>query len=597
MILIAENIYLQNAERYVINDVSITINEKDKIAIIGKNGIGKSTFLKAIIGQIELEKGNIIIDKEKTIAYLPQVVEIQNKELTILEYIDANFNIQNISSKIELNKDDSEVDIKAILSKLDIYDLTRKMGTLSGGEKRRVMLAITLAKKCDLLVLDEPTNHLDANMVTWLEKYLIKYNKAFIMVTHDRYFLERTVNKIAELDNGKLSSFSKNYSAYLEMKESSIEFMQSENRKRQSFLRREIEWINRGAQARTTKDKKRIERYEAEREIYKQDNQTKLDHIEIDFSSTPRLGNIIIEVENLNKSFMPKQVIKDFSYIFSKEDRIGIVGKNGMGKTTLLNILAGKILDYTGKVTIGQTVKKGYFTQENDNFDSNEKVIDYIAGYSNKLEASKILENFMFTKEMQYMPISKLSGGEKRRLKLLKVLASTPNVLFLDEPSNDLDIETLNVLEAYIKNFLGPVIIVSHDRYFLDKCVSKIFEISDNGLITRYNGNYTDYINKKEESDINTIYNKKEKQNIQTVIKPKSNKLTFNEKKEYSTIESEIASLEEKQKELDKQINDMYLTNIKNFNEVNELIKEKEELEELILAKYERWEYLSSKEE
>ncbi len=589
MILIAENLTIHNHERALLNDVSFNINEHDKIGVIGINGAGKSTFLKALVGKIELENGRIIKDKLTKIAYLDQTIEVYDEEMTIKEYVYKNCNFKNIEKYEE-----SELSVKSNLSKLGINDLNLKMSSLSGGEKRRVMLGIVLSKEADLLVLDEPTNHLDNAMVDWLEKYLIKFPKAILMVTHDRYFLDRVTNMIVEVENGKVSNYIANYSKYLEIKEAQNLLLQSQNRKRQSFLRTELEWISRGALARTTKDKRRIEKYHEEVEIFENQkrNQKKSLQLELD-NKNRRIGNIIIEAEKICKSF-DKKVVNSFSYLIKEDDRIGIVGVNGAGKSTLLNLLSKRIEPDSGNVVIGKTISLGYFTQENVDLDENIRVIDYICENANVIASSNILEDFLFNKEMQFSLIGKLSGGEKRRLRLLKVLYHNPNVLFLDEPTNDFDIETLNVLENYIKEFKGPVIIVSHDRYFLDKTVDTIFEVETDGQIKQYLGNYSQYLEKKK--DIN-----KQSINVENEIKKEktvSNKLTFSEKRELETIEDDILSLEDdiknKKTELDKMYADPILC--LKYEEINLLLNKVDELEEKLLNKMERWEYLISKE-
>ena len=589
MILIAENLTIHNHERALLKDVSFNINEHDKIGVIGINGAGKSTFLKALVGKIELETGRIIKDKLTKIAYLDQTIEVYDEEMTIKDYVYKNCDFENIEKYEE-----SELSVKSNLSKLGINDLNLKMASLSGGEKRRVMLGIVLSKEADLLVLDEPTNHLDNTMVEWLEKYLIKFPKAILMVTHDRYFLDRVTNMIVEVENAKVSNYIANYSKYLEIKEAQNLLLQSQNRKRQSFLRTELEWISRGALARTTKDKRRIEKYHKEVEIFEEQkrNQKKNLQLDLDYKSK-RIGNIIIEAENISKSF-DKKVVDSFSYLLKEDDRIGIVGVNGAGKSTLLNLLSKKIEPDSGNVIVGKTISLGYFTQENIDLDENIRVIDYITEDANVIASSNILEDFLFTKEMQFSLIGKLSGGERRRLRLLKVLYQNPNVLFLDEPTNDFDIETLNVLENYIKDFKGPVIIVSHDRYFLDKTVYTIFEVDINGRINHYLGNYSEYLEKKKEVSSQVI----NQENDSKKEKTKSNKLTFSEKRELETIEDEILLLEEKLKnskdELDKMYADPSLC--LRYEEINLLLKNISELDEEVMKKMQRWEYLISKE-
>ena len=592
MVLSACNLYLSNAHTVLLDDVTLNIEDHQKIGIIGNNGCGKSTLLASIAGKIETEKGSIAKEKNIKISYLSQVVEIYDCNLSIEEYIS-----EDLKDYVRNEFEDIDIEIKSNLYKLKIFDFQRKMASLSGGEKRRVMLALVLAKKADLLILDEPTNHLDNEMVEWLEKYLIKYNKAILMVTHDRYFLNNVCNMIAELNNGKLSSYIANYEKYLELKEEIMIMNESINRKRRSFLNKEIDWIRRGALARTTKDKRRIENYDKELTKYKEDNK-KEDSLSMDFSSFPRLGNIIIEADSINKSFDNKKVINNFTYKLKEDDRIGIVGSNGSGKSTLLNILSGKMKADSGELKIGQTVKIGYFTQENEDFNQDIRVIDYISDYHDNIYASKILENFLFTKDMQANFISNLSGGEKRRLRLLKVLSQNPNVLLLDEPTNDLDIETLNILEEFINDFKGPVIVVSHDRYFLDKIASNIIEISDNGNINFYLGNYHDYQNKriinKDDNDIKEVAQSSKEVKEKKV----SNKLTYKEKIEFENILDEIDNLENEIKEISDKINQMYVSSdaYKNYLELKDLENKKIELDKELEYKMQRWEYLSLKE-
>ena len=592
MVLSAYNLYLSNAHTVLLDDVTLNIEDHQKIGIIGNNGCGKSTLLASIAGKIETEKGSIAKEKNIKISYLSQVVEIYDCNLSIEEYIS-----EDLKDYVRNEFEDIDIEIKSNLYKLKIFDFQRKMASLSGGEKRRVMLALVLAKKADLLILDEPTNHLDNEMVEWLEKYLIKYNKAILMVTHDRYFLNNVCNMIAELNNGKLSSYIANYEKYLELKEEIMIMNESINRKRRSFLNKEIDWIRRGALARTTKDKRRIENYDKELTKYKEDNK-KEDSLSMDFSSFPRLGNIIIEADNINKSFDNKKVINNFTYKLKEDDRIGIVGSNGSGKSTLLNILSGKMKADSGELKIGQTVKIGYFTQENEDFNQDIRVIDYISDYHDNIYASKILENFLFTKDMQANFISNLSGGEKRRLRLLKVLSQNPNVLLLDEPTNDLDIETLNILEEFINDFKGPVLVVSHDRYFLDKIASNIIEISDNGNINFYLGNYHDYLNKriinKDDNDVKEVAQSSKEVKEKKV----SNKLTYKEKIEFENILDEIDNLENEIKEISDKINQMYVSSdaYKNYLELKDLENKKIELDKELEYKMQRWEYLSLKE-
>lgn len=576
MLLSTRSITCQYGEKVLLDDISLNIENNDKIGLIGVNGSGKSTLLSILAKQKEPEKGVVEYIGKTKISYLSQTPKF-NEEKTINELLNE-----------ELTLDVALHEAKANLTKLEIFDFDKKICNLSGGTKRKIALGLALNKPCDLLILDEPTNHLDCDIIEWLEKKLIKYTKAILLVTHDRYFLERVVNKIIELEHGKIYEYNANYSTYLELKQERMASIEAKERKVSAFLRKEYEWIKRGPQARATKDKKRIENYE------KLANEKKIVDKKIELeSSYTRLGNKTIEFVNVSKAY-EKNIFSDVSFILPKDARIGIIGKNGAGKSTLMDLLSGETLPTTGEVIFGQTIKIGYFKQENTLLDESVRAIDYINDIATIIKTKKgtisstqMLENFLFD---PYTYISKLSGGEKRRLLLLGVLMHAPNVLLFDEPTNDLDITTLNILEDYLSEFEGIVIIASHDRFLLDKIVDTIFVLEDN-TFSKYNGNYSTYINeikpnkKVEKNDKINITNNKQ-------VKKESNKLSFKEKKEFETIEQEIDSLEKQMKAIDEEINKYYA----DYQKCKELMDRKKELSTLYEYKMERWEYLSNKE-
>ncbi len=618
-LLTLENISKSYSEKVLLKEVSLGINDKDKIGIIGINGAGKSTFLKIISGREEFFDGKRVVGKNVKIEYLSQNEKVE-EDCTVLEQIfksdseemkilleyeslldeinngnnEKQDRLINLQSKIDsLNLWELETSAKNILTKLGIVNYNQKMRELSGGQRKRVFLAAALIKPCDLLILDEPTNHLDYKSIEWLEEYLNSRSGALVMITHDRYFLDRVVNKIVELDRGNLFTYEGNYSKYLTKKVERIELEKTLETKRQSLIRTELKWIKRGAKARSTKQKARIQRFNEL--VSKEYNEYNTD-IEINYVGS-RLGKKILEIYNLNKRFDQKILIRDFSYIFTKEDRIGIVGDNGVGKSTFLNIIEGIEEFDSGNIEIGETVKIGAFSQEGKELNNNLRVIDFVkeggeyipTNDGTKISASTLCERFLFDSTMQYSLIEKLSGGEKRRLQLLRVLMENPNFLILDEPTNDLDIETLKILENFIDEYNGVVLVVSHDRYFLDRICNKIFNFKGNGEIKIYHGNYSDYIYNKEENEIEKVNNtvKKEKP------KPKGEKapkFSFNEKKEFEEIEDVISKLEDKLANLDIEIE----KNSTNYSKLQELVQSKEELEFLILEKYERQEYLLS---
>ena len=514
--------------------------------------------------------------------------------------IDPSLNdrLIQLQSKIDtMNLWDLESDAKTILTKLGIMDFNQKMSELSGGQKKRVFLASSLITPCELLVLDEPTNHLDSESIEWLEEYLNSRKGALIMITHDRYFLDRVTNKILELDRGTLYQYEGNYSDFLEKKAERLQVEAAKEEKRQKLILKELKWVRRGAKARTTKQKARLQRFE---DLVNTEYTAVSSDVEMPFIGR-RLGKKIIEINNISKAYDNKTLIKDLSYIFSKNDRVGIVGKNGAGKTTLINMLTGNITPDNGNIEIGDTVSIGTFSQDNTHMDLNQRAIDYIKeggenipteeGYT--ITASQLAERFLFDGTLQYTPIEKLSGGERRRLHLLRVLMESPNVLILDEPTNDLDIETLKILEDFLDEFIGVVIIVSHDRYFLDRLCNRIFSYEGNGVIKQYVGNYSDYLIYKEydKSNKSTEVSKGvEKKVVDKSYKTKDTrpKFTFKEQKEFDEIYDVIEKLENKISEVENNM----AKNATNYGDLNELIQEKESLEEELLFKYERLEYL-----
>ncbi|MEA5082613.1 MAG: ABC-F family ATP-binding cassette domain-containing protein [Lachnospiraceae bacterium] len=581
MLLSAENISKNYGIKQLLKGVSIYLNEGDKIGIIGINGTGKSTLLRILAGVEEPDVGKAWFNPNLQISFLRQNPPMQDG-LTVLEQV-----FENLSCQFrQLN----EYEAKAMLSKLGIHNFEQKIGTLSGGQKKRVALAAALIHPADVLILDEPTNHLDSDMVTWLEGYLIKFKGGIIMITHDRYFLDRVVNKITELDKGNLYSYDANYSKYLELKAQREDMAQATERKRQAILKKEYAWIMRGARARSTKAKGRIERYEDLKALSAPEVDEK-----IQLSSlTSRLGRKTIELKNITKAFDGRTVISDFSYTIIRNDRIGIVGQNGAGKSTFLNMICGRIRPDSGTVEVGGTVKIGYFSQESKELDPNERVIDFVKNISNEIKtgegtfsASQMLEKFLFYSDLQYAKIGALSGGEKRRLYLLSILMDAPNILLLDEPTNDLDIETLTILEDYLESFGGAVITVSHDRYFLDKLAEFIFEVKTDGSIIRYIGNYSDYeenrIIEEKPAVCKTVEEKKE-----TAVKPKKLKFSYNEQREYETIANDVAKLE---LAIEKNAADMAKF-ASDYTKLNELMAQKEELELKLGEKMERWVYL-----
>lgn len=572
MLVSCTNLTKYNGDKCILDNVELHIENKDKIGLLGVNGTGKSTLLKMLAGK-EHYQGKMIFQKEIQINYLPQSPDF-DKEATIMQTV-----FQQISGEI------NDFEMKASLGKLGIYNVDEKIKNLSGGQIKRVALAIVLMKSCDLLILDEPTNHLDNSMIDYLEKFLIKWHKGLIMVTHDRYFLERIVNRIIEIDHGKLYKYEANYSKYLELKQERLEVQLQTQRKRKLFLKKELEWVRAGVQARTTKSKDRLQRFEKLSEIKDVEINDKVEMIH----TMSRLGGKTIELEHISKSFNNKLLFDDFSYMFKKHDRIGILGDNGTGKSTLLNIITGNLESDSGKVIIGETVRFGYFKQGYDDLPFQKRVIDYIQDISNdfvvegkRLSAKDMLERFLFDAKLQHTLISRLSGGERRRLYLLRVLMTMPNVLILDEPTNDLDIETLTILEDYLDDFDGIIITVSHDRYFLDRICDGLF-ILQNQHLKYINGGYSmniDTSTKVEKGEKHAA--KQYKTARQTKIK-----MTYQEKKEFETIEDDISHLENQIMKIEEQMNEMT-----DFKEISQLTVKRDELNELLENKNERFLYL-----
>ena len=582
MLLSAEKIKKSYSEKILINDVSIYVGEGDKIGVIGVNGTGKSTFLKILAQMVAPDAGIVTKSQDVRTQYLQQN-PIWDEALTVLEHV--FFGAPGL-------KENKEYEAKRILTKLGITEFDKPVSLLSGGQRKRVAIASALIHPCEVLILDEPTNHLDNDMVLWLENYLVKYTGAIIMVTHDRYFLERVTNRIVELDQGNLYSYQANYSKYLALKAQREEMEIASDRKRRSLLRKELEWIQRGPRARGTKSKDRIARFEAMSEKSGTAESAKLELSSV----SARLGRKTVEINNISKGYGNKKLISNFEHILLRDARIGIVGRNGCGKSTLLNIISGRLEPDSGSVVLGDTVKLGYFSQDSEEMDLNIRVIDYIKGIAGTIEtpegiltAAQMLEEYLFTPDLQWNTINRMSGGERRRLYLLSILMRAPNVLLLDEPTNDLDIQTLEILEDYLENFNGAVIAVSHDRYFLDKIADTIFEFQDDGVIKKYLGGYTDYL----VESIAEPGPKKAREPKTTPVKNISNKklkFSFKEQHEFESIEFEIADLE-------KELGGMSVlieSTTSDYIKLQELMAQKEALEKTLENKMERWIYLNS---
>ena len=605
------------AERKLFDGASFSLQDGEKIGVIGINGTGKTTLLRMIMGEEETDEGTVTTANHVVIRYLPQHPEFEPEKSSLECVLEGNVTDENRWSV--------ESDARAMMMRLGIKDFMQPAGQLSGGQRKRLALISVLLSPADILLLDEPTNHLDNDMADWLEDYLKKWRGALIMVTHDRYFLDSVCNRIVEIDKGKIYSYQTNYSGYLELKTQRQEMEAASERKRQSILRVELEWIRRGARARSTKQKAHIQRYEELR-----DRQTPVQDSQVELSSI-RMGKTTVELENICKAYGERKLIDDFSYIFLKGDRVGFIGPNGCGKSTLMKIIAGIIPQDSGQVIIGQTVKMGYYVQEiasekneDENeidlsyMDPNQRVIDYVKDTAEYIQtvdgvisASVLLERFLFPPEKQYSPIGKLSGGEKKRLNLLRVLATSPNFILLDEPTNNLDIATLTILEDYLDRYDGIVVTVSHDRYFLDRTMKRIFAFEGDGKLKQYEGGYTDYVNRlaaegrtpggniaARSAGADISGNSQNQKSGESVIEKndstatwkqkKKLKFSYKEQKEYETIEDDIAALEQKLEDLDNEM----AANATNAAKLRELVEEKENAEKMLEEKMDRWEYL-----
>ena len=589
ILLTAENIKKSFTEKPLLTNINLTINDSDKIGLIGVNGSGKTTLLRMIAGSLEAEGGTITRSRELRSAYLPQNPDF-DENLSVLDQ--AVKYLQETGHSFEIYQ------CQSMLTRLGISDFDQKMGELSGGQRKRVAMAAVLTAESNLLILDEPTNHMDNDIISWLEDFLINYRGAIFMITHDRYFLDRVTGRIVEIDDGRLYSYDGNYDYYIETKGARKEMQLASERKRQAIYKKELAWIRRGAQARTTKAKGRIQRFQELEE-----NKLVIDDASLELSTlSSRLGKKIIEIRDLSKAYGEKLLIRDFSYTLLRNDRIGIVGPNGCGKSTLLNMMMGRVEADSGSIEKGETVKIGYFSQENQALDAGQRVIKYIADISDHIKtdegsfsASQMLERFLFPPQMHSVEIGRLSGGEKRRLYLLSILMTAPNVLILDEPTNDLDIETLTVLEDYLDEFSGSVIVVSHDRYFLDRVTRKTFAFQEGGRVKEYNGGYSEYELKRVEELAQEKETKRPKEKSGGTERSRSQqgsqkpKFSYKEQREYETIEEEIVALEEELAAVETEM----MKNATDFPMLAELASKKETLEGQLMEKMDRWEYLS----
>ncbi|WP_036610743.1 ABC-F family ATP-binding cassette domain-containing protein [Oribacterium sp. P6A1] len=617
-IITIEHLSKVYTERKIFEDTDFSMLEGEKVALIGINGTGKSTLLRIVAGLEEPDEGSIAKRRNLAVRFLSQTPEFDPEDTIIEAIIHDNEGQQHVW--------DLEAEAKKFLSKLGEDDFSQKIKNLSGGQKKRVALASTLLSTADLLILDEPTNHLDGEMSEWLEGYLKSFRGSLLMVTHDRYFLDSVCDRIVELDQGKLYSYKANYAGYLELKAERMDIARAQERTRQNILRNELKWVMRGAKARTTKQKGRLQRYEKLSQMH---GPTEEEELKLSSIKT-RLGKSTIEIDDVSKAYDGKTLIQNFSYNFLRNDRVGIIGQNGAGKSTLIKMITGWEKPDSGEIRIGQTVRIGYFSQENEELDGNQRVIDamtsiaeYVHTTDGLVSASNMLDKFLFPPSQQFMKVEKLSGGEKRRLYLLRVLMSAPNVLILDEPTNDLDIRTMTILENYLDHFDGIVIAVSHDRYFLDRVVNRIFSFEGNGVISQYEGGYTDYqveylrrhpdldsvfanagsiagvgkagtssgnsdaaLATDPEGKVNTVKNSELTRRDHS---RKNLRMSYKEAKEWENIESDIETAENKIADIDASI----LKYSNDFIKLNELTKEKEELETFLSEKMERWEYLS----
>ena len=584
ILLSAQNISKTYMERKVLDNVSFFLNEGDKVGIIGINGTGKSTLLRILAGADEPDSGNVIRTNGVRISYLPQIPEFAESG-SVLEQV-----MLHLPDDL---KESKEFEAKSILGKFGITDYSRDIGTLSGGERRRAGIASALIQPSDVLLIDEPTNHIDNETVSLLEEQLKKYRGAIVMVTHDRYFLNSITRKIVEVDRGQLFEYNGNYGFYLEQKAQREADAEAKERKNRTLYRREYEWIKRGARARGTKSKDRIERFH---ELENREKPVETEKLQMQ-SVSSRLGKKTIEIDNISKSVNGRKLISDFSCILPRNARIGIVGHNGAGKTTLIRMLTGELAPDSGNIIVGDTVNTGYFSQECENMDVSQRVIEYIRETADHIQtpdgtvtAAQMLERFLFTPELQWNRIEKLSGGERKRLYLLKVLMTAPNILLLDEPTNDLDIATLTILEDYLSNFSGAVIAISHDRYFLDKMADEIWELDGNGTVNRYNGNYSDYLEKIQQNVNMAEKPKKQTEKKERTFNGKRKlKFSFKEQREFETIDDDIAELEQQIADTENEISKCSSDYVK----LQELSEKKEILENQLAEKMDRWVYLN----
>ena len=601
-ILNIEHVSKLYGDKWIFDDISCGIQEGEKIGIIGINGTGKTTLLRIIAGTEEPDQGQVVRQNGAKLAYLTQMHEFPEEETVLSYVVSGSASVKgNWGGTDAGDADIMEHEARSMLNTLGILEHDAKMGTLSGGQKKRAALARTLLLPSDILILDEPTNHLDEDMIRWLEQYLRRYRGTVITVTHDRYFLDQVTNRILEISRGKIYSYDANYSKFLELKAQREEMELATERKRQSILRMELEWAARGCRARTTKQRARLDRLEAlkagKAPVF--DKALELDSVET------RMGKKTIELHHVSKSYEGRKIVEDFDYIFLKNQTVAFVGSNGCGKSTLLKMIAGQIPPDEGSVEFGETIKMGYFAQEIPQMDENQRVIDYvkdIAEYiptrDGRITASQMLERFLFTPDMQYAPIGKLSGGEKRRLYLLGVLQQGPNVLVMDEVTNELDIPTLTILEDYLNSFIGIVILVSHDRYFLDNVSDRIFAFDGCGHFRQYEGGYTDYLESKnrENGGIAEKSSSKAPAEVSGGKKKatwdkgeKKLKFSYKEQKEFETIDDDIAALEQKIEELDAEM----AAHASQYSRLSELREEKEKVQTELDEKMERWMYLT----
>ncbi|WP_191379132.1 ABC-F family ATP-binding cassette domain-containing protein [uncultured Flavonifractor sp.] len=584
MLLSAEQLYKSFGTRVLLDGASLYLERGDKVGVVGLNGAGKSTLLRLLSGAEEPDGGTVRLDPNVRLEYLPQNPVFPG-EHTVLEQV-----------VLGLSGDDralAEYEGKMILSRLGVSRFDQPVGQLSGGERRRVALAAVLSRPCDVLVLDEPTNHLDSDMVLWLEDYLKKWRGALAMVTHDRYFLERIVTRIVEVEDGRLSFYEGNYDKYLARKAERLERERAGERKRQALLRREYQWVMQGPTARGTKSRERLERYEA---LKAQAGPAEKSTLELSARSS-RLGKKTIELRHVTKAFDGRTVLRDFDCMLLRDDRIGIVGANGSGKSTLLNLIAGDLIPDGGEIEVGETVRVGYFRQEVPDMDGDTRVIDYVKAIGNRIEtpegmltASQLLEQFLFPAEEQWSPICKLSGGEKRRLYLLSVLAAAPNVLLLDEPTNDLDLQTLAALEDYLDSFPGAVVTVSHDRYFLDRVARRVFAVEGDGTVKGYPGGYTEYLEARRAAEAEKAPKPAApEKKADRPAGPKKLKFSYNEQREFETIDADIATLEAQL----AQVQADQAAQATDYVALQELQAKQAELEAALEQKMDRWVYLN----